>query len=694
MITLAMVLQNCTPAEVELGEDVLATVLERIGEAERAVDTIWVTFTAALVLFMQTDFAALEVRAGPLFGVAHHHPPRPALAVPSLAPCRDVYPSTHPFVHQLTCTLSASHPRAPPRQVGAVRTKNTRSLLLKNILDFSVGALTFWAVGYGVAFGGGTSNIGGDSFFFISRDVNAGGEAQAAAVEGALSHFVLLLAYACTSTTIVSGALAERTRLRAFLTFTGMSCWLLSTLPMRWTWSANGWLNPARTGVSSPDLLMGVGVVDYAGSGVVHMVGGVCALFGAMAVGPRLDERGVARFAEGVREHDFAPHGPALSILGAMCLAFSWLGFNAGSSLAIVGQEDIITSVVLTTVLSSASAMLFGCAVLLLMAREVNTLDLINCLLAGLVGITAGCSVVEPWASCVIGIISALIYILASAGLRRVHCDDPLDASALHGACGFFGVIAVGLFGEADRLEAVYGEGAGEHYGLFVGGGWRRLGAQVIGTIVYALWCAVLSWPLFQSIKHSDHIVRTIAAMCGSEKAAEELTMSVSERRKKLGDGLRVSMDVEITGIDVSHHAGLPYPPYLAPFIDSVNIVRDLQLASFEQTDPVPDISAGATSPVLSSRHDSERESSYHEFNLLLRPRVDELGAEGTVRGGNISSLPHSFTVVSPEHPASDVSQASTFSHSYSERRRAARALGTFGDIDDIQMAPSQADDL
>ena len=97
MITLAMVLQNCTPAEVELGEDVLATVLERIGEAERAVDTIWVTFTAALVLFMQTGFAALEVRAGPLFGVAHHHPPRPALAVPSLAPCRDVYPSAHPF---------------------------------------------------------------------------------------------------------------------------------------------------------------------------------------------------------------------------------------------------------------------------------------------------------------------------------------------------------------------------------------------------------------------------------------------------------------------------------------------------------------------------------------------------------------------------------------------------------------------
>lgn len=573
----------------------LEEMLLRVGTAERAVDALWVTFATAMVLFMQMGFAALEV--------------------------------------------------------GAVRTKNTRTILLKNILDFSVGTLTFWALGYGVAYGGGNNQAGGRSGYFLSDtlvpQVSDGepitaDDLPAAAAEGTFAHFTLLLAYACTSTTIVSGALAERVRLRAFLIFTGLSCWILSPLPMRWTWYTGGWLNASALSTTYAEgrALLDVGVVDFAGAGVVHAVGGFCALVAAKMAGPRLDERGVKRFEKGVREHDFAPHGPALSIIGALCLLFSWYGFNAGSTLAIVGQEDVVASVLVTTTLSGASAMIAGSAMLLASSGSANALDLTNCLLAGLVSVTAGCAVFEAWASVVTGILSSAVYIGASKLLKRFKIDDPLDASALHGACGSFGVVAVGLFASSDLIEQVYGPGTGEHYGLLLGGGWRRFGAQIVGVVLYAAWSLAFSVLLFYALKYSDRAFELGKRMVTGKPCEESVpNESAEDRERRVGNGLRVSREVEMRGIDVSHHAGLPYPPYLAPFIDSVNIVRELQLASLEQSDPVPapahDGRGGATSsPASSPGAPRADDGSFHEFNLLLRPRVNDL-KDDTVHGAS-----------------------------------------------------------
>lgn len=549
--------------------DVLAA---RVTEAERAANALFMATGVALVMLMQAGFGALEV--------------------------------------------------------GAVRTKNTRSLMLKNVIDFSVGTIMFWLVGYGVAFPG----AGARGFALPGNVAEVAGEGAGVAGEGSFLHFALLLAYASTSTTIVSGALAERTRLSSYVVFAALAFPFMSGLPMRWTWSHEGWLNAAARdggGAAPQPQLLDVGVVDFAGSGVVHMVGGVAAGVGSWMVGPRLDERGVARFAEGCREGDFMPHAPALSTLGALILWFCWYAFNAASALGVVGSVSVVARVVVTTTLAAAASGCSGFVAFLVLPAQVQPFEMINCLLAGLVAVTAGCPVLSNWAAVVVGVLAAAVYLGSSRLARRMGVDDPVDAAALHGCCGALGVLMAGLLADAELLESTYGAGAGRAgaYGVLLGGGWRRMGAQVVGVCVYGAWGLALSLVLFGALKRSRIV--WWARMKKAEQDGLDLSLFTREELvERFGNGLRVCAHEEMSGIDVSYHDGLAYPPYLTPFIDSINVLRELQLASMWGTLPIPPSAPGEESGRDGSE-DADDSSARGQagstgFDLLLRPRVTD----------------------------------------------------------------------
>ncbi|KAL6045194.1 ammonium transporter Amt3 [Balamuthia mandrillaris] len=285
-----------------------------------------------------------------------------------------------------------------------------------------------------------------------------------------------------------------------------------------WIWSEQGWLSASGDGVWS------VGTIDFAGSTVVHCVGGFSALVGAKAVGfrgqyPPLDENEehVARFekVKGKRLWRVNPmpaNDESLATLGVLLLWFGWYGFNCGSILEIVGNEKIAGRVAINSTLSpsvaSLSCILLGRIVSQFKdepeERQFYLSDALNGILAGLVSITAGCAVVEPWAAIIIGGLSCIVYKTASELLLLFRIDDPVDAAAVHAFCGVWGTIAVGLFASSDHVKEVYGDGA--HYGLFMGGGGRRLLMQIVGCSTVILWSLFWSTLMFTFILFANRM--------------------------------------------------------------------------------------------------------------------------------------------------------------------------------------------
>nr|QPB67293.1 ammonium transporter 1.1 [Bangia sp. ESS1] len=390
---------------------------------------------------------------------------------------------------------------------GSVRSKNTKNVLLKNVLDACVGLVAYYLFGYAFAYGPESNVFLGHSNWALSDD------------EQDFSFFFFQWTFAATAATIVSGSVAERTSFYAYLGYAFFLSGFVYPVVSHWVWSGAGWLGDLFT----------VGAKDFAGDAVVHMVGGFAGLAGAAIVGPRL-----GRFDQDGRVVPMPGHSATLCTLGTFILWFGWYGFNPGSTLGIAntGPDGDFTATAarcaVTTTIAAASAGVTTLVVIKLRDHIFDLLAILNGILAGLVAITASCAWVEPYAAVVIGIIGAVVYIVAAMILLKLKIDDPLEAFPIHGAVGVWGAFAVGLFARIELLTiSGYGNDGGWE-GVFYGGGGRLLAANCVLILAAAGWTLALIGPLF-----------FVLNMVGV---------------------LRISPEMELIGNDVSKHGGVAYP--------------------------------------------------------------------------------------------------------------------------------------
>jgi Amt family ammonium transporter len=394
---------------------------------------------------------------------------------------------------------------------GSVRAKNVKNIMLKNLLDACGGAIGFFSIGYALAYGTGGKFVGlsGEKYFLNN--------------ESDYISFFFQFTFAATAATIVAGTVAERCKMAAYLCYSLFLTGFVYPVVVHAIWNENGFLSALNT-----EALYG-GMIDFAGSGVVHMTGGATALVAAVILGPRIgrfyDENG--NLLEDPQP--FPAHSVALQVLGTFILWFGWYGFNPGSTLAIIGYGDIMALCAVTTTLSAAGgaiSALFTDTIIGYMAEGEAEYDLtmaMNGCLGGLVGITSGCSVVEPWAALVIGIISGLVYVLASKLLCYLRIDDAVDAIPVHFFNGIWGCIATGLFASTRHVERAY---AGHSAGLFYDNG-KLLVVQICGVLFIMLWTVGIMSPFFL-------LLNAVGIF-------------------------RVDALEELVGLDISHHKGAAY---------------------------------------------------------------------------------------------------------------------------------------
>ena len=386
-------------------------------------------------------------------------------------------------------------------EAGFTRSKNTANILFKNFVDFMLGSVLFIFVGFGFMFGSdGAGFIGapnwGDLSFYKSD----------LPVEGFLMFETVFCA---TSATIVSGAMAERTKFSMYIVYSFFISLIIYPVEGHWTWGG-GWLcNDAAE--SFMMTTFGHVFHDFAGSAIVHSVGGVLALIGAIALGPRrgkYDANGKSRAIPG--------HSLIMAALGVFILWMGWFGFNPGSQLAATGEVNriAISHVFLTTNLAAACGGIATMFVTWMKYGKPSFSLTLNGVLAGLVGITAGCDAVDAWGAIIIGLVCGTVLVYAIEFIdRKLHIDDPVGASSVHGVCGILGTLMTGLFSVSE--------------GLFYGHGWGFLGAEAFGILMIDLWAAVTGVILFYSIKKIH--------------------------------GLRVSARIEDEGLDIYEHGETCY---------------------------------------------------------------------------------------------------------------------------------------
>ena len=386
-------------------------------------------------------------------------------------------------------------------EAGFTRSKNTANILFKNFVDFMLGSVLFFFVGFGFMFcSDGAGFIGapnwGDLSFYKSD----------LPVEGFLMFETVFCA---TSATIVSGAMAERTKFSMYIVYSFFISLIIYPVEGHWTWGG-GWLcNDAAE--SFMMTTFGHVFHDFAGSAIVHSVGGVLALIGAIALGPRrgkYDANGKSRAIPG--------HSLILAALGVFILWMGWFGFNPGSQLAATGEVNriAISHVFLTTNLAAACGGIATMFITWMKYGKPSFSLTLNGVLAGLVGITAGCDAVDAWGAIIIGLVCGTVLVYAIEFIdRKLHIDDPVGASSVHGICGILGTLMTGLFSVSE--------------GLFYGHGWGFLGAEAFGILIIDLWAAVTGVILFYSIKKIH--------------------------------GLRVSARIEDEGLDIYEHGETCY---------------------------------------------------------------------------------------------------------------------------------------
>lgn len=417
-------------------------------------------------------------------------------------------------------------------EVGSVSTKNTKNILMKNVLDACIGGLVWWMCGYGVAFGAPKdTGYGGQTGFALSDDgfdpENMYGEDGYSSGAGySYASWFFQFAFAATTATIVSGAVAERISFLAYLVYSTLLTGFIYPVVVCWCWNAEGTFSAWTE--DTDHLLFDCGVVDFAGSGVVHMTGGVAALVGAIIVGPRL-----GRFGANGEVKDLPQQNAVLQTLGLFILWFGWYGFNGVSTLYIANYSGVAAKVMTTTTIAAAAGGLTSTVVTKMTTGVVDLGAAINGILGGLVSITANCSVVEPYAALIIGIIGGFVYQGSAALLLKCKIDDIVGASPVHMFCGIWGVIAAGLFATPENYSnAYYSARADKCAGIFYGGDGSTLAANFCFILALICWVAATCTVMFGTLR-----------MLGK---------------------LRLSDEDQQLGMDAIEHGGPAYPE-LAP---------------------------------------------------------------------------------------------------------------------------------
>jgi ammonium transporter, Amt family len=373
-------------------------------------------------------------------------------------------------------------------EAGFIRAKNTCNILTKNFLDFCMASLGFFLVGYALMFGEGNGFLGMKGWLLMGLDDRVG-------TVPLFAFWLFQAAFCGAAATIVAGGMAERMNFKAYLIYSFIISAIVYPIIGHWIWGG-GWLASK-------------GFMDFAGSTVVHTTGGIAALIGTILLKPRLGKFGI----DG-KPRAIAGHNIPLASLGVFILWFGWFGFNPGSTL---GVSDGGVSIARVAINTNMAAALGGIAAMVTVWIRYGKPDLsmaMNGALAGLVGITAPCAFVEPWAACLIGLSSGVIVVLGVGLLDKLKIDDPVGAVPVHGMCGIWGTICVGLFGKVALGLP--------NDGLFYGGGMSQLGIQIVGsasTVVFVLASMGLVFKLI------------------------DLTI-----------GLRVSRDEELRGLDIGEH--------------------------------------------------------------------------------------------------------------------------------------------
>lgn len=384
-------------------------------------------------------------------------------------------------------------------EAGCVRSKNTTNILLTNFIDTALGALSYWAFGYALAYGGLSCMFTGYSnFFLIGTDEGS----------GIYGFWFFQFVFASTAATIVSGAVAERCSFITYVGYTLVLTGIAYPIGSHWAWSTTGtnWLGKN-------------GFHDFAGSCVVHVLGGTAALVGSVMLGPR-----TGRFDSGTDALNLIPgHSTTLVAIGGFLLWIGFVAFNGGSNGVIVGAQnhENVSLVVINTMLSSSAA---GCVALTLnwlINKKWSLLMTINGILGGAVSICAGCDCVETWAAFVIGVIAGAVYLLWSWITVKLRIDDPVEAVAVHLGCGIWGALATGIFATSEL-------NAGLTKGIFMDGSFTCFAWNLLGVIVYMAWAALC-----------------MGTLCFVLKILKKL---------------RVTEELELLGLDAAYHDEPAYP--------------------------------------------------------------------------------------------------------------------------------------
>ncbi|UKO97188.1 ammonium transporter [Nostoc sp. UHCC 0870] len=430
-------------------------------ELKIALDTLWVAIAAFLVFFMNAGFGMLET--------------------------------------------------------GFCRQKNAVNVLAKNLIVFALATIAFWVIGFGLMFGDGNDFIGLNGFFLTGEDNSPVTGDAYKGVFSALNwagvplaaKFLFQLAFAGTAATIVSGAVAERIKFLDFLIFSILLVGIAYPITGHWVWGG-GWLYKQ-------------GFWDFAGSTVVHSVGGWAALMGAAFLGPR-----IGKYQDG-KVVALPGHNMSIATLGCLILWLGWFGFNPGSVMA--ADPNAITHIALTTNMAAAAGGIAATATAWFYLGKPDLSMIINGILAGLVAITAPCAYVSIPGAVIIGLIAGVIVVFSVTLFDKIGIDDPVGATSVHLVCGVFGTLAVGLWSVGPGVYSWYGEGAGPIKGLFVGGGVEQLGIQFLGVIAVGGMTVLLSSIFWLALKYTL--------------------------------GIRVTRTEELEGLDIHEHGMEAYSGFL-----------------------------------------------------------------------------------------------------------------------------------
>jgi len=409
----------------------IASNAEAIKAVQTHADYVWTLVAAALVFFMQAGFAMVEA--------------------------------------------------------GFTRAKNAVNIIMKNLMDFSMGSIFYWAIGFGLMFGATSTGWFGTTGFFLS-DFTPGGDPWV------LAFWMFQVVFAATAATIVSGAMAERTKFVAYLLYSALLSALIYPIFGSWAWGGlfhgSGWLE-------------GLGFIDFAGSTVVHSIGGWVALAGAIVLGPR-----IGKYTKDGKARAIPGHNLPLAALGVFILWLGWFGFNPGSTTA--ASKDIALIFVNTNIAAAAGAILAMITSWIKFKKPEISMSL-NGALAGLVAITAPCATVTPLSSVIIGSIAGVLVVLAVLFFDRLKVDDPVGAISVHGVCGAWGTLAAGIFNIGGTSAKI-------------------IGIQLVGIGAAFIWAFTTGFILFKLI---DATV-----------------------------GIRVSPEEEAEGLDYGEHGARAYPDF------------------------------------------------------------------------------------------------------------------------------------